>query len=138
MMTSVLTEFGGVVIVLSLTLGPVIVLIVLLNLRDRREGALLGAALEPFASRDARGRVAVQVRCAVFSRRSVVTIDMRACSRKEVWNAIARLSESLPPRVRLVVGGTVDRRLPVTFTVESLSRHRLSRPAPDLSRSPLA
>jgi hypothetical protein len=118
--------FGVVVLVTALTLGPVVALIALLNLRDRREGALLGAAIEPFASRDVRGRVAVRVRCAVFSRRSVVTIDMRACSREEIWNAIARLSESLPPRVRLVVGGTVDRRLPATFTVETSSRPQLS------------
>ncbi|HEV8662517.1 MAG TPA: hypothetical protein VGT06_05145, partial [Candidatus Methylomirabilis sp.] len=71
-------------------------------------------------------------RCALFSPRSVVAVDMRACSRDEIWEAVGRLSRRLPPRVRLVVDGTLDPQCPATFTVETTSplplRHR-SRPS---------
>jgi len=115
-------QLGGVLGVIAMTYGPVVLLLGLLNLRDRRESRLLGAVLNQFAARDFRGRLAVQVRCALLSPRGVVTVALRACSRDEVWEAVARVSRSLPPQVRLVVDGIADPRFLAG-----------TRPAPDPS-----
>lgn len=117
-----LMQLGGVLGVIAMTYGPVVLLLGLLNLRDRRESRLLGAVLNQFAARDFRGRLAVQVRCALLSPRGVVTVALRACSRDEVWEAVARVSRSLPPQVRLVVDGIADPRFLAG-----------TRPAPDPS-----
>lgn len=120
---------GGLLIGISVTLGPVVGLMHLLNLRDRRESALQGVVLQKVNSRDLRGLIAFQIRCAFFSRRSLVALDMRACSRDQIWDVITRLSQSLPPRVRLVVDGTGDRHLLATLTVETAARHPRCRPS---------
>lgn len=124
-----LMQLGGLVAVIGLTCGPVLVLLALLNRRDRRQARLVGTVLKELPRREFGGRVAVHVRCALVSPRSVVTVDMRACSREEIWEAIGRMSRSLPPRVQLVVDGTVDPQVPATFTVEATSRLRLRSPS---------
>jgi hypothetical protein len=114
-----LTQLGGLLLVIALTVGPVVGLLALLNYRDGRESRLLGAVLKHFVRPEVRGRIAIRVRSAVLSPRSVVAIDMRACSRDEVWDAIARLSRSLPSSVHLVVDGTVAPQSPATFVVKT-------------------
>jgi len=54
---------------------------------------------------------------------------MRGCSRDEIWDAIGRMSRSIPPRVRLVVDGTMDPQVPATFTVEATSALPLCHPS---------
>lgn len=122
-------QLGGLLIGFSFTLGPVVLLMGLFNLRDRRESALRTVALQQVNSRDLRGLIAVRIRSALFSRRSLVSLDMRACSRDQIWDVITRLSQRLPPRVRLVVDGRVDQDLPATFVVETAGRHPLCRPS---------
>ncbi len=73
-----------------------------------------------FSSQDVRSDIAVQVHCALFSRRSVVTVDMRACSREAVWDAMARLRRALPPEVALRVVSRMDPRLPTPLTAHRL------------------
>ncbi len=124
-----LMQLGGLLVVIALTYGPLVALMVLLNLRDRRKSRLHRTVLKQFASRDLRGRVAIQVRCALLSPRSVVAIDMRACSRDEIWEAVGHLSRSLPPCIRLVVDGMVDPQSPATFTVEATSTLPLCHPS---------
>lgn len=122
-------QLGGLIIGISITLGPVVVLIGVLNLRDRREAALRGVVLPHVNSRDLRGLISIDVRSGLFSRWSLIAIDMRACSRDQIWDLITRLSQSLPPRVRLVVDGTVDPHSPARFTVRTTARHPLCRPS---------
>lgn len=124
-----LMQLGGLAGILVLTLGPVVALVELLNLRDRRQLTLLNTVCAQFSAQAVRSDIAVQVHCALFSRRSVVTVDMRACSPDEIWDAIMRLSQRLPPHVRLVVDGTVNRQLPATFTVEATVRPPLCSPS---------
>lgn len=125
----VLRQVGGLLVGIALSYGPVVGLMTLLNLRDRRQSRLHGSVLTQFGSLALRGRVAIQTRCAVLSPRSLVTVDMRACSRDEIWEAVGRLSQSLPPRVRLVVDGTLDPQLPATFTVEATRPLPLRHPS---------
>jgi hypothetical protein len=113
-----LMHLGGLLAMIAMAYGPVVGLLGLLNRRDRRESAILGSVLTQFASPDFRGRIAAEVRCALFSRRAVVTVNALSCSRDEIWNAIARLSRSLPSRVQLVIHPTGDPEFPATFTVE--------------------
>ena len=113
-----LIQLGGLLVMIAMTYGPVIGLLGLLNRRDRRESAMLGSVLKQFAFPSFRGRIAAEVRCALFSRRSVVKVNALACSRDEIWDAIARLSRSVPSRVRLVIHATGDPELPAAFTVE--------------------
>jgi hypothetical protein len=41
----------------------------------------------------------------VLARRGGVEVDMRDCSRDEIWDAVARWSAGLPSGVRLIVRG---------------------------------
>jgi len=102
-----LRQAGGVALVLLLTVGPVFGLLLLLNARDRRHAALLGLMWE-LTPRNLAGLIAIQVRCTLCSSRSEVTVDMQACSRDEIWEAIGRWSPHLPARARLLVKGTMD------------------------------
>lgn len=121
-----LMVFGAWIVLAVLTLGPALVLAWLLDHRDRRQSRLLGTLFEQLSASGVRDRVAVRARCALFSQQSVVTIHMNACSREEIWDTIARLSQRFPPHVRLVVDGMGDRQLPVTLTVKT--GDLLSRP----------
>lgn len=124
-----LMQVGGLLLVIGFTYGPVVALLALLNHRDRRDARLLGAVLKALNWREARGRVAVRVRSTLLSPRSVVAVDMRACSRDEVWDAILRLARCLPPHVHAIVDGTVAPQAPATFTVKTGSRPLLACPA---------
>ena len=124
-----LMQVGGLLLAIALTYGPVVGLMALLNLRDRRQLRVLGTVLKQFASRDLLSRVAIRIRCALLSPRSVVAIDMRACSRDEIWETVGRLSRTLPPSVRLVVDGRVDPEFPATVTVEATGSPPLCHPS---------
>jgi hypothetical protein len=119
-------ELGRLIMITALACGPLILLMWFLNLRDRRQSLLLAAVLRQFASPDYRGRIAAEVRCAMFWRRGVVRFYMLAWSCDEIWDAITRLSQVLPPHIRLLVEGTVDPQYPFPVTVETRGRHPVS------------
>jgi len=124
-----LMQVGGLALVIGMTYGPVVALLGLLNLRDHRQSRLLGSVMKELRAREFDGRLAVKVRCALLSRRSVVTLDMRTCSRDEMWQALARLSRSLPPTVRVLVDGTIDPRFPAPVTLAIPGRRPLACPS---------
>lgn len=116
------------------TVGPVVGLMLLLNARDRRQAALLGT-MWSVAPRDLRDLIAVQVRCALLSGGSVVEVDMRDCARDEIWEALARWCAGLPPGVRLLVSGSMDRGLAASFTVETAGGPARGCPRPASARA---
>ncbi|MCI0371569.1 MAG: hypothetical protein L0214_09330 [candidate division NC10 bacterium] len=120
-----LMQIAGLLMLFGVTGGPLVALLVLLNRRDRRESALLGAVLGEFASPEFRGRLATRVRCALLGRGSVVRLHILGGSRDEVWSALTRLALRVPPSVRLVVEGTMDPDPPAPFTLETTGRHPL-------------
>ncbi|HYB73134.1 MAG TPA: hypothetical protein VED18_07170, partial [Candidatus Sulfotelmatobacter sp.] len=73
-------------------------------------------------------RIVFEVRCGLFSRRRFVAVDMRECSRDEIWEAIARWCAGLPPHTRLQVDGRLDGGLPAKFRIETACRPPLCRP----------
>jgi hypothetical protein len=113
-------------LVISLTLGPVLGLTLFLNARDRRRAALLEAAWS-LAPRGIRPLIAIEARPGPPWRRGVVEVDMRDCSRDEIWDAVARWSAGLPPGVRLVVAGGLARAA-ASITVRRPSRRPVGEP----------
>lgn len=126
-MGGLVMELGQLVLGLSVIVGPVVVLLMLLNLRDRRVLTLRDAVLGQLALPELRGRFAVQIRGAVFSGRRTVTVDMLACTRDEVWDVFARLSATLPPHVRLLVHGAIGSEFTKRFTLKTTIRRPLCR-----------
>ncbi len=88
-----------------LPIGLVIMLIVLLNRRDRRRAELLDLVSGQFDSAALRSDVAISIDASLLSESGFVSIDIPDCSQEEAQEAFARLSKVLPPRVGLVVRG---------------------------------
>jgi len=117
-MEQALRDVGVFVVALATGVGPVALLIGLLNRRDRREAALLRTACAAFSAETLRSDVAVRVRCGVLSPRSAVTVDLRACTPVEFWDAMTRLRQGLPSSARLTVDGTMGRAVHTRLTVD--------------------
>jgi hypothetical protein len=114
----------------AITFGVVVILLTLLNERDRRASRLRHTVLDQVALPELRGRVGVQIQCAVFSRRSAVTVDLLVGTPHEVWNVCTHMASRLPPRVRLVVHGALDRGCSRPFALETTTgRLPLTGPA---------
>jgi len=125
-MMDVFRQASGVILMLATTVGPVLGALLLLNYRDRRQASLLAGLLD-LTPRSLRDRIVFEVRCGLFSRRRFVAVDMRECSRDEIWEAIARWCAGLPPHTRLLVDGRMDGGVPATFTIETACRSALCR-----------
>jgi hypothetical protein len=103
----------------AITFGAVVVLLTLLNRRDRRASRLRHTVLDQLALPELRGRVGMQIQCAVLSRRSVVIVELLAGTPQEVWNVFTRMASRLPPRVRLLVHAAPDPGFSRPFALET-------------------
>lgn len=99
-------------------MGPLVLLMVFLRLRDQRESILYAVVLKQLNLPDLRGLFAVKIRCRVFSRQDIVIVDLWNCPKEQVWETIIRLSTHLPSEVRLVVNGMADPRSRSTLTLK--------------------
>ncbi len=124
MMGQAIREVTGLAITLVMSVGPLGLLVGLLNRRDRREAALLDAVAGQFSAVTVRSDITLQVRCRLLAGRAAVRVNMGACSREEIWEAITRLRRTLPAPVRLTVEGRVDHQPPARLTVEALTGGR--------------
>jgi hypothetical protein len=100
-------EIGGLVLNLLGSVSPVaalIGLVVLLNRRDRRQARLLSSAARQFSGEVLRSDIVIDARCALLTKRAEVRVDI-AHDGGEVWPAIERLRQTLPPMVALAVRG---------------------------------
>jgi hypothetical protein len=116
----------------AITFGAVVILLMMLNWRDRRPARLRYTVLDHLALPELRGRVGVHIRCALFSRRCAVVVDLLAGTPHEVWNVFTRMASRLPPRVRLVVQSAPDSRFTRPFGLETTTG-RLPSHAPRAS-----
>jgi hypothetical protein len=103
----------------AIIFGPVVILLTLLNRRDRRASRLRQTVLDQLALPELRGRVGVHIQCAVLSPRRAVRVDLLVGTPYEVWNVFSRLASRLPPRVHLVVHGGPDPGFTRTFALET-------------------
>ena len=109
-MEDLLIRLGELGIGFLSMMGPLVLLMMFLKLRDQRESNLYTVVLKELNSPDLRGLFAVKIRCSVFSRQDTVRVDLWNCSKEQVWETVIRLSTHLPPEVRLVVNGMTDFR----------------------------
>lgn len=116
----------------ALMFGAVVILLALLNRRDRRVSRLRHIVHGQLALPELRGHVGVHIQCAVFSRRRAVIVDLLAGTPYEVWNVFTRLASRLPPRVRLVVHSVPNSGFTRPFALET-STGRPSSHAPRTS-----
>jgi hypothetical protein len=103
----------------AIIFGAMVILLTLLNRRDRCASRLRHTVLDQVALHELRGRVGVHIECAVFSRRSAVTVDLLAGTPCEVWDVFTRLASRLPPRIRLVVHSAPDSGFTRSFALET-------------------
>jgi hypothetical protein len=103
----------------AIIFGTVVILLTLLNRCDRRASRLRYTVLDQLALPDLRGRVGVQIHCAVLSRQRAVIADLLTGTPYEVWNVFTRLASRLPPHVRLVVYSTPDAGFTRPFALET-------------------
>jgi hypothetical protein len=116
-MEELLIRLGELGIGFLSMMGPLVLLMIFLKVRDQRESILYTVVLKELNSPDLRGLFAVKIRCSVFSRQDTVMVDLWNCSKEQVWDIVIRLSTHLPPEVRLVVNGMTDFRSRSTLTL---------------------
>jgi hypothetical protein len=105
----------------AIIFGAIVILLTLLNRRDRRASQLRHTVLDQLALSELRGRIGVHIECAVFSRRHAVIVNLLADTSCEVWAVFTGLASRLPPRVRLATARPIP----------GSRGHSRSRPPPD-------
>src|SRR5262247_3154977 len=101
-------EFGSLALSLALGSGPVavlIVLIALLNRRDRRRERFLSMVARQLSGEELRGNVTVEARCPLLAGDGVVGVDVGRLEGRVARQVIERLRQTLPPVVRLAIEG---------------------------------
>lgn len=95
-------------------LGPVVLLLMIMNNRDRRESMLFATVLLELNRPHLRGLFTVKIKSRPLWADTVV-VDLWNCSREQVWNVIEILSAKLPTHARLEVNGITDCRVQSTW-----------------------
>ncbi len=117
-MEQLLIRLGELGIGFLSMMGPLVLLMMFLKLRDQRESILYTVVLKELNSPDLRGLFAVKIRCSVFSRQDTVMVDLWNCPKERVLDTVIQLSTHLPPEVRLVVNGMADSRSRSALTLK--------------------
>ncbi len=103
--------------------GPIALLLWLLNRRDRRARDLLRLIVDQFSGEALRSEVVVAVRGGLLVP-DRVRVDLRGAPHMPLWETATRLRRVLPPRVQLTVEGSTDGAVrfpaPVRLTLESV------------------
>ncbi len=104
--------------------GPIALLLWLLNRRDRRARALHGLIVDQFSGEALRSEVVVAVRGGLLAP-DRVRVDLRGAPHMPLWETATRLRRVLPARVQLTVEGSTDGAVrfaaPVRVTLESVA-----------------
>ncbi len=109
-MEALLLNLGKLALGFLCMLGPIVFLMALRRVRDRREAALALTVLRELNSPDLRGLFSLNVVSRSIGKDSVV-VDLWGCSREQAWDVMEKLSAKLPRHVRVEVNGIRDGRL---------------------------
>jgi hypothetical protein len=101
---------------LGFVMGTGALVLVLLNVRDRRRAGAIAAVLGTCPAA-LRGSIALHARGSLLSRRVVLALDLSDCDDADVWPAVRRLAEARPAGVTLVVATRLGATLPVAVRV---------------------
>lgn len=103
-------------------LGPLVLLLMFLHIRDQRASKLFATVLAELNIPQLRGLSTVKVNSTPLWADTVV-VDLWNCSREQVWDVIETLSAKLPSRVRLEVNGITDCRVRSTWKLTVSRTH---------------
>jgi len=103
-------------------LGPIVLLMMFLHVRDQRESMLYAIVLVELNLPQLRGLSTVEIKSRPLWADTVV-VDLWNCSREQVWEVIETLSAKLPSRVRLEVNGITDCRVRSTWKLTVMRTH---------------
>lgn len=117
-MSQFLFHIGRLLVGFIIVVGPVIVLLLILDTRDHRESALRSIIYEQLRSPDLRGLFTFKIRHGLLLGNSTVVVNLWDCSKEQIWDTTTRLSMNFPPGVRLVVNGAMDREHKVEFVLK--------------------
>jgi hypothetical protein len=121
-MVELLIRLGRLSVGFLIMMGPLILFLVFLKLRDDRESVLHTMVLKKLNSPELRGLFAVKIKCGLFSRQDTVVVELWDCPKEQVWDTIIHLSNHLPLQVRLVVNGMADFQSRWTVTLKAQRR----------------
>jgi hypothetical protein len=105
---------GGFIVVSA----PVIILLLILNDRDRREATLRGIILDRMNAPNITGLYTLRIRRRLLMGKDTVIINLGDSAKEQIWDTTMHLSLSLPPHVRLIVNGTIDGKRNVGFSLK--------------------
>jgi hypothetical protein len=128
-MNFVIREIGSLMLSLALGGAPVavlIVLIALLNRRDRRQARLLSLAARQLTGEEVRGAITIEAHCPLLAGGGVVRVDVGGLDGGVARQVTERLRQTLLPMVRLAVEGAPD----PAHTMERLEARRVLRAQP--------
>jgi hypothetical protein len=115
-MVELLASLGKLAIGCLCILGPFVLRIAFLRMRDRRQAALSTRVLQELNSPDLRGLFSIEVKSRLIGADTVI-VDLWSCSREQVWDLIERLSARLPAHVRVEVNGISGSRFNAKWTL---------------------
>jgi hypothetical protein len=127
---TVLANVLSLVLACVAGVGPIALLAVLQNRRDRRAQTLFHEVAMQLPSEALRSDVALEVRCGLLSRGATVRLDLGRASSPHIWETAARLRRGLPAWVRLEVDGHGDGLLGVARPLRII----LESPEPETQR----
>jgi hypothetical protein len=117
-MSQSLIHIGQTLAGFMIATGPVIILLLILNARDRRESTLRFIVLKQLSSPNLKGLFSFRIRRGSLLGRNTVTLNLEESSREQIWDTTMHLSMNLPPEARLVVNGTMDQKHKMGFALE--------------------
>jgi hypothetical protein len=130
---TILADLLSLIVACVAGVGPIALLLALLNRRDRRARALLNEVASQLTAEALRSDITLDVRARLLSHGATVRLDLGNASSPQIWETAARLRRGLPAWVRLEVEGRLDGALagprPVRITVESPGIEKLARAA---------
>jgi hypothetical protein len=88
---------------LALELGAILLLLVLLNARDRRRARAIGVVLGAFAMPLRRGWLSLRIDAPLWSYRTIAVVDVSAGDAEAIWPIVRYLVDVLPPDITLAV-----------------------------------
>jgi hypothetical protein len=117
-MSQSLMHIGQTLVGFMIVTGPVIILLLILKARDRRESTLRFIILKQLRSPNLRGLYTFRIRHGVLLGGNTIVVNLWDIPREQVWDTTMHLALSLPPKVRLVVNGTMDQKHKVSFALK--------------------
>jgi hypothetical protein len=107
-MVELILRLGQLGLGFAALLGPLLVLMLLLKHRDRRQAMLSNVVYRELNVPHLRGLYSVKIETHLLGGQDTVTVDILGCLNKQLWDVIMDLSPKLPAQVWLAVTGLPD------------------------------